>query len=259
MRKELTFTAYRRPWYLREAIGSWNQAANILDWDVSMLLEPSIIEVENAMLAEFHRLECGFSVAVVNDHKLGVLRNPYAAFTSAFDAGNDFVVLAEDDIIVSNDVLEYFEWAMETYKEDQSVLAVLAFSRIALEDGEVSREAVSRTKVFCPLVWGTWQDRWESTIKPNWDLDYSSGKPDGSEAGWDWNMMRVAVREGKDFLYPQASRSNHIGRFGGEHTSHASFPESQAPTFKQFHGRTKDFEEKFLEDVRLYDYYPRPN
>lgn len=259
MNKELTFTAYFRVNYLKEAVASWNQADGILDWPVSYLLEPTTEPIEDAMIDEFHRLEAKSLLGVVNDHRLGVLRNPHAALTAAFAGGNDFVVLSEDDIVVSDDVLEYFDWAMKAYEEDKSVLAVLAYSRISLEAGAQDPSAVSRTKVFCPLTWGTWKDRWEEIIEPNWDLDYSSGMPDGSCAGWDWNMMRVAVRENKDFLYPLASRSNHIGKHGGTHTSEHSFPESQAGTFKDCHRRKEPFKEIFTRDERLNDYYPGSN
>lgn len=258
MRKEITFTAFHRAGYLRQVVHSWNQATNILDWPASFLLEPTEPNTEQLMLDEFDKLECKEMFGVINDHRLGVLRNPYAALTQAFDGGNDFVVLAEDDVIVADDTLEYFEWAMEKYKEDKSVLAVLAFSRVVDSTGRQSRSSVSRTKVFCPLIWGTWVDRWEETIKPNWDLDYSTGT-ESQGAGWDWNMMRVAVANDQDFLYPQASRSTHIGRFQGVHTSEASFPESQASTFRDFHHRTQQFQETYLEDWKLNDYYPRTN
>jgi hypothetical protein len=259
MNKELTFTAYFRANYLKQAVHSWNQTSNILDWPVSYRLEPTNEQVQDAMINEFNQLECKSLLGDINLRRLGVLRNPHAALTAAFDAGNEFVVLAEDDVVVSDDCLEYFEWAMETYKEDNSVLGVLAYSRIRMENCVQGPSDVSRTKVFCPLIWGTWKDRWESIIEPNWDLDYSSGEADGSCAGWDWNMMRVAVRENKDFLYPAMSRSTHIGRFGGTHASELDFPESQAETFKDQHFKTGEFREVFIRDERLNDYYPGSN
>ena len=257
MKRELVFTAFNRPDYLRQTIHSWNQADNIEDWNVSYSLEPSVLR--DQMIAEFNNLQSGSMYGDVNKQVQGVLVNPYLAMGSAFDIMNDFAVLAEDDIVVSSDILEYFDWAMKYYKEDKSVLGVLAFSRIPLEASQVDSSAASRTKVFCPLVWGTWRDRWEEIIQPNWDLNYSSGKPDGSEAGWDWNMMRLAVKHNMDFIYPHASRSDHIGKFGGTHTSEASFPESQAPTFRDFHDKTKEFNEIFLRDWKLNDYYPGTN
>lgn len=256
MNRELVFTGFNRPGYLRESIASWNQCDGILDWDAWFLLEPS--NVQDQMIAEFRNLEAASINGVVNDHRLGVLRNPYTALKSSFDAGSEFTVLAEDDIVVSSDTLNYFEWAMREYEDDKSVLAVLAFSRNNLHDSPEDRSSVARTKVFCPLVWGTWHDRWRDLVGPNWDLDYTSGNPDGSEAGWDWNMMRVAVREDKDFIYPAWSRSNHIGLYGGTHTSPASFPESQAETFEQF--RPSDtYKEIFIRDWKLNDFYPGSN
>lgn len=257
MKKELTFTAFHRVGYLRQAVASWNKNKYSLgEWPASYLLEPSDAITENAMIKEFDQLESKRLLGVINDHRLGVLKNPHAALTQAFDAGNEFVVLAEDDIVVSDDTLEYFEWAMEKYKEDKSVLAVLAFSRVPVTWPRLYSGAVARTKVFCPLVWGTWVDRWEDTIRPNWDLDYSTGTADQG-AGWDWNMMRVAVAKNQDFIYPMASRSCHIGRFGGVHTNEFSFPESQAATFRDFHVRDGHFVEVDIEDWKLNDYYPR--
>lgn len=256
MNKELVFTGFNRPGYLRESISSWNQAEDILDWDAWFLLEPS--EMQDWMLREFHELNAASVGGMINDKRLGVLKNPYTALMSSFDFGSEFTVLAEDDIVVSSDTLKYFEWAMEKYKDDKSVLAVLAFSRNNASTNPQDKGCVARTKVFCPLVWGTWHDRWRDLIKPNWDLDYSSGKPDGSEAGWDWNMMRVAVREEKDFIYPAWSRSNHIGQYGGTHTSEGSFPESQAGTFQQFREEVL-FKEIYIRDERLNDYYPGSN
>jgi hypothetical protein len=260
VKHEITFTAFHRRFYLREAVSSWNQnGSQLLNWPVSYCLEPSDPSTVGVMIDEFNQLECADLTGVVNETRQGVLRNPYVALTQAFDYGNDFVILAEDDVVVSEDTIEYFEWAMETYKEDPNVLAVLAFSRISGEEGYPNPSLVSRTKVFCPLIWGTWSNRWDSIIKPNWDLDYSSGKPDGSEAGWDWNMMRLAVNHGMDFIYPHASRSNHIGKFGGTHTSEHSFPESQAASFREEHFKDYPFKEVYREDTWLYDYYPRPH
>lgn len=256
MNKELVFTGFNRPGYLRESIASWNQNDGILDWDAWFLLEPS--ELQYYMAEEFYRLDSASINGWINEKRLGVLRNPYTALKSSFTVGSEFTVLAEDDIEVSSDTLKYFEWAMEEYKEDKSVLAVLAFSRNSVSNNPEDRGSVARTKVFCPLVWGTWHDRWRDFIEPNWDLDYSSGNPDGSEAGWDWNMMRVAVREGMDFIYPAWSRSNHIGQYGGTHTSEQSFPESQAPTYEQFR-KEVTFKEIYIRDERLNDYYPGSN
>lgn len=256
MNKEIVFTGFNRPGYLRESISSWNQADGILDWDAWFLLEPS--PVQDQMVREFNNLEAYSIHGVINDQRLGVLKNPYTALKSSFDAGSEFTILAEDDIVVSSDILSYFQWAMYEYKEDKSVLAVLAFSRNKAEINPEDTGSVARTKVFCPLIWATWDDRWRNYIEPNWDLDYSSGKPDGSQAGWDWNMMRVAVREDKDFIYPAWSRSTHIGEFGGTHCSAQDFPESQAETFEQFR-KFRLFKEIYIRDEKLNDFYPGSN
>ena len=50
----------------------------------------------------------------INPQRYGVLGNPWHAFNDGF-AVSDFVVLAEEDLIVSEDVLEYFAWCRACY------------------------------------------------------------------------------------------------------------------------------------------------
>jgi hypothetical protein len=235
--KKLVFTAYNRPEYLKEAVHSWNQVENILDWEINYFLEPS--ELQKEMIYQFSRLECGELWGTVHDQKLGVLTNPWFAMQHSFSMGADFTVIAEDDIVVSRDVLNYFNWAMKHYKDDKNVLAVLAFSKVEaganMSEEYSDQQIVTNTSSFCPLVWGTWKDRWPE-ISANWDFNYSSGNPDGSEAGWDWNMTRLAEKTKRHFVFPMLSRSDHIGEHKGTHMIPADFPGSQAPTFKPDHG-----------------------
>src|SRR5687768_3214764 len=105
---ELVFTAYNRPNYFRQVIESWNAVRNLQQWRVSVHLEPS--EVQDEMINLAFNLNTSVDV-LVNPERAGVLTNPWNALDSAFNRGADFVVLAEDDVVVSQDILEYFEWS----------------------------------------------------------------------------------------------------------------------------------------------------
>lgn len=230
MRRELAFTAYNRVEYMTETIASWNKVRRIENWNTHFYIEPS--PLQTYVTDVINNLDTGV-VAHFNEQRQGVLVNPWNALNDRFSDGCDFVVLAEDDVVVSTDSLEYLEWASDEYVEDESVLVVNLFSQI----GGTSQKAVTRDGKFSPLVWGTWRNRWENTLRDTWDKNYSSGNPDGSEAGWDWNINRILSSNGLDVIKPIQSRSDHIGQFGGTHMTPDLFDSSRGVDFKLARGR----------------------
>lgn len=231
MIRELVFTAYNRPYYLQDSINTWNQVRSLKQWNATFYIEPS--DITDQMVDQALRLETTTTV-VVNPEKLGVLVNPWNALNNAFLNGADFVVVAEDDIAVSQDVLEYFEWASIEYEGAKNVLCVNAFSFIGGRPNEVTQH-----RKFSPLVWGVWRDRWEQHLRDTWDKDYSSGKPDGSEAGWDWNINRILQNKQLNVLSPVQSRSDHLGEYAGTHMTPDLYYTSRGVDFVQVRGRSR--------------------
>jgi hypothetical protein len=230
MNRELVFTAFNRPGYLQETIASWNEARRLDQWNAKFFIEPSPLQVHTTTAA--NELRTTVSVQI-NETRQGVLVNPWNAINDAFSRDVDFVVLAEDDVLVSSDVLEYFEWASETFARDTSILVVNSFSTV----GGSQENKTFVDDVFSPLVWGMWRGSWESYLRDTWDKDYSSGKPDGSEAGWDWNINRILKANSMKVLKPVQSRSDHIGEFGGTHMTPDLFDSSRGADFKLARGR----------------------
>lgn len=229
MIRELVFTAYNRPGYLAQSLLSWNGVRNLRDWPATFHVEPSPVEQEVSNLA------LGLlttTTVITNPARLGVLTNPWEALNSAFSRGADFVVLAEDDVAVSSDVLEFFHWTSEEYQGAKNVLCINAFSELGGKDNEIIQN-----RKFSPLVWGTWRDRWEQHLRDTWDKDYSSGKADGSEAGWDWNINRILTEKNMTVIKPMQSRSDHLGEFGGIHMTPDLYPSSRGIDFVQTRGR----------------------
>lgn len=235
MIRELVFTAYNRPYYMQDTIKSWNQVRNLRQWNATFHVEPSDLQdqvIDQALLLETT------TTIVVNPEKLGVLVNPWQAIDSAFSRGSDFVVIAEDDIAVSQDILEFFEWASIEYQGAKDVLCINAFSSV----GGGKQNELIQHRMFSPLVWGTWHDRWNSYLRDTWDKDYSTGKPDGSQAGWDWNINRILQAEKMTVLGPVQSRSDHLGEYGGTHMVPALYPSSRGAGFVQDRGRSRFIE-----------------
>jgi hypothetical protein len=221
VKTRLVFTAYNRPDYFATVMDTWTRVRGFADWQPTVFLEPGPAQDEMTRIAT----EAGVAVKL-NPLRRGVLTNPWNALHSAFFTDADFAVLAEDDVTVSSDVLEYFHWAADRYAADPGVLAVCAFTRTDHSDPAV----VHLNDRFCPLVWGTWHDRWPD-LRDSWDHDYSSGLVDGTPSGWDWNI-NLRVANGRRFVTPGQSRSDHIGQFNGTHMQPQDFPSSQAVAFR---------------------------
>lgn len=230
MRKAILFTAYDRLRYLQASFDTWHDVRGLKDWYVLFSIDPSDITLHIVQECEEFAFHAGldFYDIRVNDERLGVLEHPYQGLGDLFE-DNDFVVRAEDDLLVSDDILEYFTWAATRFAHDNDVANVGAFSRT---DG--SSHEVLRDQHFNPLTWGTWADRWEDFIEPTWDRNYSTnnGTP-GIEAGWDWNLTRQYAARGKYAVAPAASRVQNIG-IVGTHSTPEVF--EQSPSFARHRG-----------------------
>ena len=234
MKRDLVFTAYNRPDYLGPTINSWNAVRNLRAWNAAFFIEPSDVQGTVADMA----LALDTQVTIhQNDELQGVLVNPWNAINTAFENGSDFVVLAEDDVIVSHDTLEYFEWASLEYETSYKTLCINAFSDL----GGSKANQVTTSGRFSPLIWGVWRHRWENYLRDTWDKDYSTGKPDGTEAGWDWNINRIMQANEFRVIHPVQSRSNHIGLFG-THMTPDMMETSFGVDFTEVRGRQRYIE-----------------
>lgn len=215
----VAFTAYNRLDYFRQTLSSWARVRRIKT-NVRFIfnIEPSDVQDQMVWNAQNFLGMTGFDGEVlVNHKKYGVLGNPHMAFTRAFaDYGTAYAILGEDDLLVSNDFLEFHEWAAGTYQDDPEIGAVCPFT-YAIPDGTEKMETVRRVPSFGAVsCWGTWRDRWYDYYADTWDFDYSSG-PD-FKSGWDWNLaLRVFPENGLKSIQPDISRVQNNG-FYGTHT-----------------------------------------
>jgi hypothetical protein len=213
-----------RPGYLAETLASWRRARGVDGWRRGFLLEPGTRADEcRAAIAA----QAPDAAVVTNPERRGVLANPHAALSWAFDdldAG--FAVLAEEDIVVGDDVLELFDACAGAFAADDSVLAVCAFSdRLAPQPADAVGSGP-----FSPWVWGTWADRWHDTLRPEWFRAARSSEP-GAGQGFDFGIERMLATSGRRVVVPRASRSDNIGEFGGVHALPGEFAVSRASTF----------------------------
>lgn len=223
---DLRFTGYNRPEYFLPVVHSWNNVRGIERTHATLHLEPSDPVTEQKMMDAFYQLKAGAHTLVLNHSRYGVLLNPWKALEAGFKR-SEKVILAEDDVIVSSDILEFMDFGLTVTPAHPDLMGVCAFSR---EGGPEHIYEVRKS--FSPLIWGTTRDIWVNYLRDTWDKDYTSGNADGSQAGWDWNINRILSAQDKYFIYPLASRSDHIGEHKGTHMMPEMFHESRGVDFK---------------------------
>jgi hypothetical protein len=139
---------------------------------------------------------------VVNPTRAGCIENTKMAMNTAFALGAEFAVLAEEDLAVSDDVLEYFAFT-QRYASDPGIAAACAHTYQA---GKKSpSHGVFSAHWFSPLVWGTWRDKWTDFIRPDWQ------GLDSNPQAWDLNLRLQIVHADKFCVFPGRSRSIHRG------------------------------------------------
>lgn len=220
----IAMTAWKRPEYLTRTLDSWERARGLgLVPYRRVFPDKSTPEMEHTMSCL--SLEHGWDVSVRDWHH-GVLVNPVESVSAMFRDHEevDFVILAEDDVVVAQDVLEFFTWA-QRFRDDQGVGVVCAHRPQETGVPQERLGAVVKMLGFsCPLVWGTWRDRWEGFIAPTWDRDYRA-------QGWDYNLLRLMRLSGRHSVFPEWNRSDHIGENGGVHCTAAYWEHTVDPKF----------------------------
>lgn len=221
----VVMTLWRRPGYTRKALQSWAGVRGVDELrSFTAYIDPSDRQAEIVQLCETAGRD-----AVVNSERYGVSCNPEFSMKRGFESGAQFVIIADDDMLVSEDTLEYFRWAATEFEKDERVAGVCAHTpEPAPADSAV--DAVQLLPRYRCWIWGTWQPEWKTVFEPNWDRDYSSGEP----AGYDWEFdLRTIPRLKKTCAFPLASRTQNIGRFEGVHAGPGDYQNTVNPSFRE--------------------------
>lgn len=219
----LTFTANNRPREWGITLDSWSFVRGIGDIRIQVCVEPNDDTVINMCEANYM-----FEDVYLNGEQKGAWGNPKYALEQAFATGEDFVVLGEDDVVVSTDILEFFDHCSRTYADDPTIMAVCAWSRAAS-----NRFAYLYRGQFASTIWGTWRDKWEKLMHQQWTEE---------SPGWDFNMQELLKVYSMQCIRPEVSRSQHIGK-NGTFSSELSYPDSVSQSFRREIEPIKEYRE----------------
>jgi hypothetical protein len=230
---------WRRPQYLRRTLASWARVDGVHDLrQITIALEPSDRKADMLAVIDHARDEYGLPLTVRhNPEQLSVSVNPVVSGSRILnqDWGAKFLIAMDEDMLLSDDLLRYFEWAATRFEDDPAVFGVCAHTA-ENTTADADPALVQLLPRFRTWVWGTWRDRWFDIAVPTWDRDYSSGNP----SGYDWNLdLRVVPERGLRCVFPLASRSQDTGKYEGVHAQPADFDRFQDPSFRAERGKVE--------------------
>jgi len=199
MRLAVSITVNDRPEYLGQVIESWHHVRGIDEVPVIFQVEPKSDQCFDMCL------KAGFKKQLVqlNTTQRGALGNPYYAVESGFSVlTTEFVLLGEDDSVVTADALEFFDFAARSYRRHEKCLAVCSFEQMSLKQ---QANLIYPRHYFASVVWGTWRDRW-GEVREQWSFDYLPA--------WDQMLLDMVKLTERYCAFPAISRSQHIGKYG---------------------------------------------
>jgi hypothetical protein len=241
----VVITAWRRPYYLEQTLDAWAKVRGVRDvrriavalgWD-------GATRARQFTVIDHARHSMGRAIEVWEDSPQamaspGMHRALGEAGNRAFsDDGTLFTVFGEEDIVPSADVLEYMGWANTEFAFGAPLLACAhncggqGWDELGIKDEDADPAAVRLRPYFQPWIWGTWPDRWERTLEPQWDWECNSGG--ANDSGYDWQIAtRIIPGGGHVCLVPDASRSQNIGRDEGVYAMPGNFGATQSASYR---------------------------
>ncbi len=245
-------TAKSRPKYLDQVLRSWELARGAKDVSTfTVALGRS--DMTNGMI----RLIGGSSVRArirLDSQEADASPGMHRAIGEAVDSvlqdpRVNFVVLGEEDVLVSDDILEYMTWARGAMDQDPQLLVACAHNRggcgwdahmagdpprwaLRDDDSGADQQVVRALSYFNGWGWGITRESWFTTIRPQWDWECNSGS--GSDSGYDWNMaIRILPQGGFLALVPDAARTQNIGAYGGTYAGPEIHPLQVSQSFRE--------------------------
>lgn len=247
-------TAKSRPKYLERVLRSWENVRGA-EKVHTFLLALGRSEHQSVQIALAHDSTLRVRVRLDSSRahaSPGMHRAIGEAIDSVLEApGVEFVVLGEEDVVMSSDALEYFDWCRKEMWKDPQVLVACAHNRggcgwdaktiaqiqggvewaLRDDDTDADQQAVRKLAYYNPWGWGITRHAWTHVVRPQWDWECDTGG--ASDSGYDWNMAtRILPNEGWLALVPDAARSQNIGVDDGVYSSPQIHPLQVSQSFR---------------------------
>jgi alpha-1,3-mannosyl-glycoprotein beta-1,2-N-acetylglucosaminyltransferase len=128
--------------------------------------------------------------------------------TSVFEReeGVAHAILLEEDMVVSPDILDYFQQTAPLLDSDPSLFCVSSWNDNGYRQLDLDEKRLMRTAYFPGLGWMLRKQLWTEELSAKW--------PHNPTTGWDHWMRVDAQARGRECIVPEVSRNRNIGEQG---------------------------------------------
>ena len=203
--KTISLACYSRPKILLEALDSLkNQMADLANYKLYISCEPGNSEVIN-IIKNIDFIETDITI---NDKKLGLSTNTFNAINKAFKQA-DFNLYLEDDIVLSPDALNLFEWYI---KQDLTNIVALSFCNFWDKNDKLDENLIYKVRGLNGWGFIASKQQFKKYFRPFWFP---------LKGFWDKSSAIQTRKMSKNIYYivPQLSRSTNIGDVGTNMTT----------------------------------------
>jgi len=138
----------------------------------------------------------------ISQHYKASLTSTFQIFPRA-----KYTIVLEEDLDVSPDFFSYFSQTIHLLEEDSSIYCISAWNDQGYEHTSGDPSKIYRVETMPGLGWILKRSLYKDELEPRWPA------PDKT---WDWDMwMRLSdVRQGRECIIPDVSRTYHFGSSG---------------------------------------------
>ena len=205
MQCRVGFTVFNRPDYLSRTLWTWAHADLSAVKDITFFVEQTTQTNACIKVIQEFMEEVGVQVDIVRngvpDTYLGCYNNSKRVFTTLSADFDGFVILAEDDFVISYDAIRFLSTMADLHKDDKTVLAVCCKNN---QQCSLSPSGWTYAHDFSGAVWGTWASTWRDFLEDRF-----------LSREWDWEITKKTLpQNAMRCVVPVANRSFHIGKVG---------------------------------------------
>ncbi|KAL8570719.1 hypothetical protein ACOMHN_039154 [Nucella lapillus] len=144
----------------------------------------------------------GVKNARISQHYKASLTATFNLYPSA-----EYTIVIEEDLDVSPDFFNYFSQTVQLLEEDPSLYCVSAWNDQGYEHSCKDPSLLYRVETMPGLGWMLKKSVYKKELEPQWP---------SAEKQWDWDMwMRTnAIRQNRECIIPDVSRTFHFGSKG---------------------------------------------
>jgi len=215
MTTALAIFGYNRPDHLRKCLEAVKRNKKIptfifLDGNYTR----DVYKVAESFKRGYGYKEYCFVTIVLRCFRLGCAKSIYSGIDHVLKR-HDSCIILEDDIIVSDNFIDYMLKGLGVYKDKQDVGSLTGYTLI-------KNKEIYASKRGCAWGWATWKDRWESfnrNIEPldNWGddiLPILDRALKGTVDTWDAQFSLYHLVNNLKCIHPPESLVKNIGTDG---------------------------------------------